>query len=89
MKKMTGTTWTDLFTALLTGEGAFVGFVLIASIMIVVTAYEKMAGLLFCIVSVVLCVYCGANIAVNSDFMWTAILYGFLPLILIIIMLKD
>lgn len=86
---MTGTTWADLFTALLVGEGALVGFLFVASVMIVVTAYEKMAGLLFCVVSFLLSVYCGLNIPANSDFFWTTILYGFLPLILIFIMLKD
>jgi len=77
------------FEELLTGDGAFIGFVLVASLMIVVTSFEKMAGLLFIMVSVFLSVYCAVNIPTNSDFFWSTIFYGFLPLILIFVMLKE
>jgi len=64
----------EFFQELLYGEGAFLGLILILSIVILVTYKYKNAGILF----IPICIFMGiqylGNISASSNFMWCAII---------------
>ena len=78
-----------IFQELLFGEGAFITFIFLSSIMVLVTAKEKFLGLIFLIVSFMLSLICFNGIASDSNLMWVAILYSVTDVILALVMLRD
>jgi hypothetical protein len=78
-----------IFETLIFGEGAFLGFIMAASIMALVTVRIKIMAILFCVISGMLSIYCFNNIASNTNLIWVAILYGINIIMLIIIALSS
>ena len=70
-------------------QGGWLGFILVASIMLLVTAKVKYAGILFMVVSVMLGVMMSQELAVNSNLLWCMIMYFSMPFFLIMIMYKG
>lgn len=83
------TAWSDFFNELIFGAGSWVGFIGLATLMILISLKAKIMGLVFCLVSTLISVYCFSNIAVNSDLMWVAIMYSLLAPIMLWIGVKD
>ena len=82
----------DLFTELFFGaQGAWIGFILLASIMMVVTLKVKWSGILFSVASVFIAIMMvdAATLATDSNLWWIVIMYFILPFFLILLMLKD
>lgn len=82
-------TWDNFFQQLLFGEGAFIGFIILSAIMMLITLKEKLMGFPFIICSLFLSIYCFANIPVSSNFMWVGVLYTSLCLLITVILVKD
>ena len=78
------TTIDQIFESLLTGDGAFIGFIIIASIMVLVTIRARIMAIPFIVCSAMISVYCLNNIAVDSMYMWVMILYALNIFILIV-----
>lgn len=83
------TAWSDFFNELIFGSGSWVGFVLIISVMVLVCLKAKVLGLVFCLVSTLISIYCFGNIAVNDSMLWVAVLYSVMAPIFLWIGVKD
>lgn len=66
--------WSDLFNEFLYGTGAWIGCICLLAIIILVTTRVKYSGMLFTVVSIFLGIMYLDNLAVNSNFMWIAII---------------
>lgn len=64
----------EFFQELLYGEGAFLGLILILTIVILVTYKYKNAGIIFIPITLMMGLQYLANISTSSDFMWCAII---------------
>ena len=77
----------QLFYELFFGShGGWIGFILIASVMVLVTSKEKYAGLLFMPVSVMIGIMMTNELAVNNDLWWCCLMYFFMPGFLFLLM---
>ena len=82
----------DLFTELFFGaQGGWVGFVLMASIMMVVTVKVKWSGILFSVASVFMGIMMAENalMTLDNNLWWVTIMYFVMPFFLLLLMLKD
>lgn len=70
-------------------QGGWIGFILVASIMLLVTAKVKPAGILFMVVSVMMGVMMAGELAVNNDLMWCMLMYFVMPAFLFLVMYKG
>jgi len=77
----------QLFYELFFGTyGGWIGFTLMASIMVLVTSKEKYAGILFMPVSIMIGVMMTNELAVNNDLWWCCLMYFLMPGFLFLIM---
>ena len=70
-------------------QGGWIGFILVASIMLLVTAKVKYAGIMFSVVSVMMGVMMSGELAVNNDLMWCMLMYFIMPAFLFLVMYKG
>ena len=70
-------------------QGGWLGFLLVASIMLLVTARIKYAGIMFSVVSVMIGIRMADELAVNSNLMWCTVMYFLMPAFLMLIMWKG
>lgn len=70
-------------------QGGWVGFLLLSSVMLLVTAKVKYAGIMFSVVSVMIGVMMIPQLATDSNLMWCMIMYFLMPGFLFLIMYKD
>ena len=70
-------------------QGGWIGFLLVASIMLLVTAKVKHAGILFMVVSVMMGVMMNEELAVNNDLIWCMLMYFSMPIFLLLVMVKG
>lgn len=78
-----------IFQELITGEGAYIGFIILASVMVLVTLKVKVMGILFMAVTSFLSIYCFGLISADSDLIWIAILYAINNMVLLMSMYKG
>lgn len=64
----------EFFNELMFGSGAWLGLILIVTIMLLVSAKTKMGGIFMCIISIFLGLEYFSNVATSSNFMWSAII---------------
>ena len=82
----------ELFTALFFNEqGAWIGFLIVASIMLLVTAKIKLSALPFSVVSVFIGVMMVAEgtLTTDSNLWWITVMYFAMPFFLILLMITD
>lgn len=79
----------DAFNALMFGSGAWIGFLLIAGIIILITYRVKESSLIFMPVSAIFGVLYLRNVAVSSMFMWAAVFMFCLPIYLMVRLIKK
>ena len=70
-------------------QGGWLGFLLVASIMLLVTAKVKYAGILFMVVSVMMGIMMAGELAVDSNLMWCMLMYFAMPAFLFLVMMKG
>lgn len=77
----------DAFYELFFGvQGGWIGFLIVASIMLLVTAKVRYAGILFMVVSVMMGIMMLGELAVNNDLMWCCLMYFAMPAFLFLVM---
>jgi len=64
----------EFFQELLYGEGAFLGLILILTILILVNYKYKNSGILFIPIAIMMGIQYLNNISTSSNFMWCAII---------------
>lgn len=64
----------DVFNELLFGQGAFLGLIIIVSLILMVGALNKYARLVFMPITVLMAIMYLDNIADSSIFMWCAVI---------------
>ena len=80
----------EIFHELFFGvQGGWIGFLLVASIMLLVTAKVKYSGIMFMIVSVMMGVMMVGELAVNNNLMWCCLMYFSMPAFLFLVMAKG
>lgn len=70
-------------------QGGWIGFLLVASIMLLVTAKVRYAGIMFSVASVFMGIMMSEELAVNSNLMWCTVMYFAMPFFLILVMFKG
>ena len=65
---------TEFFTELMFGEGKWIGLILILSIIILVSAKNKYASILFLPIMIFLGIEYANNVSASSDFYWSVII---------------
>lgn len=70
-------------------QGGWIGFLLVASIMLLVTVKVKYAGIMFSVASVMMGIMMAEELAVNSNLMWCTVMYFIMPFFLILVMFKG
>ena len=70
-------------------QGGWIGFLFVASIMLLVTAKVRYAGIMFSVASVMMGIMMAEEIAVNSNLMWCTVMYFLMPFFLILVMFKG
>lgn len=73
----------EFFTELLYGSGALLGALIVICIVVVVSAYEKKAGVPLFFLTLFFTISYLQNIAVDSNFMWLSLLMFFVSLFLL------
>lgn len=80
----------ELFYELFVGaQGGWLGFLIVASIMLLVTVKIKYAGIMFSVTSVMIGIMMSQELASNNNLMWCMIMYFSMPFFLIMIMYKS
>lgn len=70
-------------------QGGWLGFLLVASIMLLVTAKVKYAGIMFMVVSVMMGIMMAGELAVDSNLTWCMLMYFIMPAFLFLVMAKG
>lgn len=71
-------------------QGGWIGFILVASIMLLVTAKVKYSGILFMVVSVMMGVMmAGEPLATDNNLLWCMLMYFSMPIFLLLVMYKG
>jgi len=70
-------------------QGGWIGFLLVASIMLLVTVKVRYAGIMFSVASVMMGIMMAEELAVNSNLMWCTVMYFLMPFFLILVMFKG
>jgi len=79
----------ELFNELLYGSGAWIGFLIILSIILLVSVSVKHSGIIFIPICIFIGIFYLDNVAVNSNFMWSAIIMFLLPFFLFFRLMKE
>lgn len=79
-----------LFNELFFGAvGGWLGFILVASIMLLIAVKVKYSGFLFVIVSIFLGFLVFQNVGANQNLLWCGIMYFLLPIFLVMLTIKK
>ena len=70
-------------------QGGWIGFLLVASIMLLVTAKVKYSGIMFMVVSVMMGMMMAEQLAVDNNLMWCMLMYFAMPGFLFLVMAKG
>jgi len=70
-------------------QGGWIGFLLVASIMLLVTAKVKYSGIMFMVVSVMMGIMMAGELATDSNLMWCMLMYFAMPGFLFLVMAKG
>lgn len=70
-------------------QGGWIGFLLVASIMLLVTAKVRYAGIMFSVASVMMGIMMAEELAVNNNLLWCTVMYFAMPFFLFLIMFKG
>ena len=84
----------EAFSELFFGvQGGWIGFLLVASIMLLVTVKVKYAGIMFSVVSVMMGIMMAEHFAeqvvFDSNLWWCTVMYFLMPFFLILVMYKG
>lgn len=82
------TEWSDLFNVLIFGEGAIIGLMLVAALGFIVAAKAKESGIVFMMVSMMMCILVITN-AGNDIEILTGVGYAFLTPVFLLLALKG
>ena len=90
LSSFVGTEIEEAFFELFFGvQGGWIGFLIVASIMLLVTAKVKYAGIMFMVVSVFMGIMMAEELAVNNNLMWCMLMYFSMPIFLLLVMVKG
>jgi len=70
-------------------QGGWIGFILVASIMLLVTAKIKYSGPLFMVVSVMMGIMMIDKLATDNNLTWCMLMYFIMPAFLFLVMYKG
>jgi len=85
-----GTEIEEAFYELFFGvQGGWIGFLIVASIMLLVTAKVKYSGILFMVVSIMMGIMMAEELVVNNNLMWCMLMYFAMPAFLLLVMAKG
>lgn len=73
-----------MFNELFYGAGGWIGFLLIATIMLLVTWKIKWGGIIFIPASIMIGIMLMNNLAVDDNLMWAMMMYFMMPFFLFI-----
>lgn len=85
---MTGETWAELFQALIYGDGAIIGLILVAVLGVIAISKMRGSGVIFMLVSGMMCIMV-LDSAGNNLQILTAAGYGFLIVFFLVAMLLN